>query len=129
MATDSAMEVLVEELIDLHSSSLSFRELFKSQQTTALLVTACQSFVNTVASSSETRKRTIRILEKLTHLVLMLALDTHVDAALKQEVNYLSIPWSNDPDTHTNSRSYLPLFGRLRSRLDLQNLTIRLILR
>jgi hypothetical protein len=91
MAIDSAMEVLVEELIDLHSSSQSFRLLFKSQQTTALLVAACQSFVNTVTSNSEVRRRTMRLLEKVAHLVLMLALNEHVDAAHKQEVRY-SIP-------------------------------------
>jgi len=80
------MEVLLEELIDLHSSSLSFRELFKSHQTIGFLVVACRSFVAIIANDLEARQRTIRILEKLTHLVLMVALDNNVDAVHKQEV-------------------------------------------
>lgn len=96
MAIDSAMDVLVEELIDLHSSSSSFREIFKSQQSTSRLAAACRSFVNMVTGDSEVRRRTMRILEKVTHLMLMLALSDHVDAAHKQEVrsSFLSVSLS-----------------------------------
>ena len=88
MNLESSMEVLVEELIDLHSSSLNFRELFKSHQTTALMVDACKSFATNIAQSADVRTRVVRLTEKITHLVLMLALDNHVDAVHKQEVHY-----------------------------------------
>lgn len=87
MALDSSMEVLVEELIDLHSSSLGFRELFKSHQTTSLLIDACKSFANNISRNAVIRAKTIRLTEKVTHLVLMLALDNNVDAAHKQEAS------------------------------------------
>ena len=98
MAVDSAMEVLVEELIDLHSSSLSFRELFKSHQNTALLVDACRSFVARVAVDPMMRTKAVRILKKVTQLVLMLALDNkHVNSMHNQEVSppYRSLPLDN----------------------------------
>lgn len=88
MSVDSAMEVLLEDLIDLHSSSLSFRELFKSHQTMGLLVAACRSFVTIIANDLEARQRTMRIIEKVTHLVVMVALDNNVDVAHKKEVRY-----------------------------------------
>jgi hypothetical protein len=106
MAIDSAMEVLVEELIDLHSSSLKFRELFKSHQTTALLVDACKSFVTKVVIDLEMRMKTVRILEKVTHLVLMLALDNYVDSIHKQEVSELARLQFDASDTRLMLYSY-----------------------
>ncbi|KAF8509163.1 beach-domain-containing protein [Hysterangium stoloniferum] len=86
LAVDPAMEVLLEELIDLHSSNNGFRELFKSQQITALLVEACKTFARIINVDQDVRIRATRISEKMAHLVLMLALDNYVDAANKQEL-------------------------------------------
>ncbi|KAF8584664.1 beach-domain-containing protein [Ramaria rubella] len=110
MAIDSAMEVLVEELIDLHSSSPSFRELFKSQQTTGLLVDACKPFVTKVAGDNGARTRLVRLLEKITHLVLMLALDIHVDAIHKQEL--LAIIRVAEESSH-DGKAYDPIDASL----------------
>ncbi|KAH7092832.1 beach-domain-containing protein [Auriculariales sp. MPI-PUGE-AT-0066] len=79
-------DVLVEEFIDLHASSESFRHLFQSQQTTALFVTAVNTFVDKIAAAPTLQDRTLRLTEKITHLILMLALDTNVDSAQKHEL-------------------------------------------
>lgn len=80
------MDVLVEELIDLHSSCDSFRRLFISQQTTTLFIDAAKSFVDKVAADPNLRSKHVRIVEKLTHLVLLIALDSAVEASQKREV-------------------------------------------
>lgn len=79
------MEVLVEELIDLHTSSAAFRQIFESQQTTKLFVDAYKRFVKKVASV-EVNQRTMRLIEKLNHLGLALALDNAVAGSQKREV-------------------------------------------
>ncbi|KAJ7075426.1 beach-domain-containing protein [Mycena belliarum] len=85
-AVESTMEVLVEELMDLHASSSGFREVFKSQQTTQLFVNSYKSFVMRIMSAEQVNQRTIRILEKLTHFGLGLALDNAVAGAQKREI-------------------------------------------
>jgi hypothetical protein len=80
------MEVLVEELMDLHASSATFRQVFKSQQTTQLFVSAYKAFVSKVSAATEVNQWTSRILEKLTHLGLALALDNHIAGGQKREV-------------------------------------------
>ncbi|KAF7329558.1 hypothetical protein MKEN_00218700 [Mycena kentingensis (nom. inval.)] len=85
-AVESTMEVLIEELIDLHASSGSFREVFKSQQTTGLFVNSYKTFVTRVVSVEQVNPRTIRILEKLTHFGLGLALDNNVAGSQKREI-------------------------------------------
>jgi hypothetical protein len=83
------MEVLIEELMELHASSNGFREIFKSQQTTQLFVNSYKSFVLRVTSATQINQRTSRILEKLTHFGLGLALDNAVAGAQKREVRLL----------------------------------------
>ncbi|KAJ7337518.1 beach-domain-containing protein [Mycena albidolilacea] len=85
-AVESTMEVLIEELMELHASSNGFREVFKSQQTTQLFVNSYKSFVLRVTSATQINQRTIRILEKLTHFGLGLALDNAVAGAQKREI-------------------------------------------
>ncbi|KAG8823617.1 hypothetical protein FRC17_009281 [Serendipita sp. 399] len=70
----SAMEVLVEELIDLHSSMASFRQLFKSKHVTGILISACQSFVARLYELPQSRQRCERLLDKVVALVKVLAL-------------------------------------------------------
>ncbi|KAG8908740.1 hypothetical protein FRB99_002978 [Tulasnella sp. 403] len=85
-AAESSTEVLAEELIELHSASPSFRSLFQGKPTVAAFIKTCKSFIVRVAEGDHLRARTIRISEKLTHLVLMLALDTGVDPVQKDEL-------------------------------------------
>lgn len=80
------MEVLVEELIDLHASSPTFRQVFRSQQTTQLFVDAYKAFVTAVSSSADALPRTVRILEKISHFALTLTLDNDVSGPQKREV-------------------------------------------
>jgi len=85
----SAMEVLVEELIDLHSSSSTFRQLFRSKQTSSILVTACQVFISKIYEFSQARGRTERLLEKVITLVNIIASDGTVDDQQKEQVSFL----------------------------------------
>lgn len=80
------MEVLIEELMDLHASSATFREVFKSQQTTQIFVDSYKSFVMKVVDLPDLNQRAVRILEKLTHFGLALALDNSVAGSQKREV-------------------------------------------
>lgn len=89
--TESAAEALVEELISLHVSSPTFRQVFRSQQTTQILVDAYKAFVTAVAATPEVHQRTIRILEKVSHFALTLALDSDVIGPQKREV--YPFPW------------------------------------
>ncbi|KAF9267665.1 beach-domain-containing protein [Marasmius fiardii PR-910] len=85
-STESTMEVLIEEIMDLHASSPTFRQIFQSQQTTQILVDAYRSFVRKLETVSDLNQRTVRILEKLSHLGLALALDNAVAGAQKREI-------------------------------------------
>jgi hypothetical protein len=88
-SVSSAMEVLVEELSDLHSSIASFRALFRSKQTTSLYLDACRSFVTKLADVPHLKDKTERLVGKVSNLTLMLALDNAVDSNQKQEVSRL----------------------------------------
>jgi hypothetical protein len=88
-SVSSAMEVLVEELSDLHSSTASFRELFKSKQTTSLYLAACRSLVTKMADVPHLKDKTQRLVEKVSNFTLMLALDNAVDGNQKREVSIL----------------------------------------
>jgi hypothetical protein len=85
----SAMEVLVEELIDLHSSTSTFRQLFRSNQTSSVLVTACQVFISKIYEFPQARGRTERLLEKVITLVNVVASDGGVDDKQKEQVIFL----------------------------------------
>lgn len=86
------VEHLLEELINLQSTSPSFRQVFKSQQTTSLVIGAYKAFVASAASGSLLEGTSVRILEKMNHFVLSLALDNTVATAQKQEV-MMSLPY------------------------------------
>lgn len=80
------MEVLVEEFIDLHASSPTFRQVFRSQQTTQLFVDAYKSFVTAVTASTDVNPRTVRILQKISHFSQVLAVDNDVSGTQQSEV-------------------------------------------
>ncbi|KAI0079797.1 beach-domain-containing protein [Panus rudis PR-1116 ss-1] len=80
-------EKLLEELIQLHGSSSTFRQVFKSQTTTSYFVDAYRTFVMHLSNTSATLELVIvRILEKMSHFGLSIALDTAVAAEQKQEI-------------------------------------------
>jgi hypothetical protein len=83
----SAMEVLAEELLDLHSSASTFRELFKSKQTTLILVNACQSFIAKIYEFPQSRAKVERLVEKITALVAAIAADAPVDDDQKEQAS------------------------------------------
>lgn len=80
------MEHLLEELIAIHSANLTFRQIFKSQTITQGFIDAYKSFVTAVSLVDGITQSTIRILEKLSHLGLSIALDNSVAGSQKQEV-------------------------------------------
>jgi hypothetical protein len=83
---ETTVEALIEELIGLHTASSTFRQIFRSQQTTALFVSSYQFFVGAVGGAPSVKPRTVRILEKLTHFALTLALDPDVAGGQKREI-------------------------------------------
>ncbi|KAG8984948.1 hypothetical protein FRB94_005904 [Tulasnella sp. JGI-2019a] len=85
-APSSCADTLVEELIDLHSTSPSFRKLFQTKPLASQFIELCRLFINQVTESIELRSRTARIVEKLTHLALIIALHSGVDAQQKEEL-------------------------------------------
>jgi hypothetical protein len=81
------MEMLIEELLILHASSSTFRHLFESQQTTQLFIDAYKSMVAKLSGATRINEWNLRILEKLTHFGLALALDNSVGGSQKREVS------------------------------------------
>lgn len=91
------MEHLIERMLTLHASSGTFRQTFESQQTTQLFIAAYNGMVEKLSrvladdSHVDCNERyinewNIRILEKLSHFGLALALDSAVGGPQKQEV-------------------------------------------
>ena len=84
------MEILIEELLTLHATSSTFRHIFESHQTTQLFIDTYKAMVAKLSSSSSINGWNIRILEKLTHFGLALALDNTVGGGQKREVGFAS---------------------------------------
>ncbi|KAH9896772.1 beach-domain-containing protein [Cubamyces lactineus] len=82
----STVEHLLEALIDIHSSSPTFREVFRSNAVTQSFIDAYKMFATSVAHSAEIDQGTVRVLEKLSHLGLSIALDNAVAVGQKQEI-------------------------------------------
>ncbi|KAF5354041.1 hypothetical protein D9756_006953 [Leucocoprinus leucothites] len=82
----ATMETLTEELLNLHSTVTQFRSAFQSHNTTQLFVDAYKTFVKTLADLPEINATALRILEKLTHFGLALALDSAVAGSQKREI-------------------------------------------
>ena len=80
------MENLIEELLTLHATSSTFRQIFESHQTTQLFIDTYKSLVDKLTASSA-NDWNARILEKLTHFGLALALDNTVGGVQKREVS------------------------------------------
>lgn len=85
-AATSIVEHLLEALIETHSSSPTFREVFRSHAVTQAFIDAYKMFATSVAHAAEIDQGTVRVLEKLSHLGLSIALDNVVAVTQKQEV-------------------------------------------
>ncbi|PPQ94175.1 hypothetical protein CVT25_003811 [Psilocybe cyanescens] len=85
-STETTMEMLIEELLTLHASSSTFRHIFESQQTTQLFIDAYKAMVAKLSKVNYINGWNIRILEKLTHFGLALALDNSVGGGQKREI-------------------------------------------
>lgn len=84
--TQDTAEGLLEELMESHSASPTFRQAFKSQATTQAFIDAYRSFVVSISMAANLSLGIIRILEKLSHVGLSIALDNAVSSAQKQEI-------------------------------------------
>ena len=80
-------EHLLEELINLHSSSTTFRQTFQSQSTSQAFIEAYRSFVSSAAHLTPREAIVTRIIEKMSHLALSVALSDAVGSNQKQEVS------------------------------------------
>jgi hypothetical protein len=83
---ETTMEILVEEMMSLHASSATFREIFRPQQTTQLFIEAYEAYVSKLSPAIHINQWTSRILDKLTHFALALDLDNAVAGQQKREV-------------------------------------------
>lgn len=83
---ESTMELLIEELLTLHASSSTFRQIFESQQTTQLFMDTYTAMVDKLSAVKHINNWNVRILEKLTHFGLALALDNAVGGGQKRDV-------------------------------------------
>ncbi|KAI0261217.1 beach-domain-containing protein [Gloeopeniophorella convolvens] len=77
---------ILEKLVHLQSSSLTFRQIFESQQTTRTFIQAFETFVKQLTSAFEITQSHVRICEKLMHFGLTLALDNAVPGPQKREI-------------------------------------------
>ena len=85
-AATISVEHLLEALIDTHSTSPTFREVFRSNAITQSFIDAYKMYSTSIAYAQEIDQSTIRVLEKLSHLGLSIALDNSVAVNQKQEV-------------------------------------------
>lgn len=84
------MEALVEELIELHTSSPTFRHAFKSKSVLSAFVALTRSFVScNVTTDPEPALISMPLLDKLIHLALMVNLGGASDPSQKREVSLL----------------------------------------
>ncbi|KAG6877946.1 hypothetical protein C0993_001804 [Termitomyces sp. T159_Od127] len=84
--TESSMENLVEEIMGLHASASTFRELFKSQQIIQPFIDTFKTFVDKLNAASGLNQWTRRILEKIAHFGLALALEPFMSGTQKNEI-------------------------------------------
>lgn len=82
----TTMESLVMDLINVHATNMGFRQVFKSQQTTRLFVEAYRSFTSKLMRAEFANRRTMGLLEKISHFGIALAVDDALAGAQKREV-------------------------------------------
>ena len=86
IVTGTDLEALLEALIQLHSTSPSFKQIFKSTQVTQQLVDTHLAFASAVRSLPEINQRVTSLMDKMCHFVIALALDPSVSETQQAEV-------------------------------------------
>ncbi|KAJ2916640.1 hypothetical protein MD484_g3777, partial [Candolleomyces efflorescens] len=133
--TETTVEAMLERMMMLHSSSATFRELFRSQQTTQSFIDAYKNFVDKLKSAVNINQWATRILEKLSHLGLALALDNTVAGGQKREIldvlqtadgllNPASPTPGIDPNLITDTRSVRQRFASARFSMQVGERTV-----
>ncbi|KAF5339895.1 hypothetical protein D9611_009101 [Ephemerocybe angulata] len=84
--TENTLEAMLEAMMKLHTSSSTFREIFRSQQATQMFIDGYKQTVEKLKTSPSINQLTGRIIEKLSHLGLALALDNAVAGGQKREI-------------------------------------------
>ena len=84
--SEADLEALLETLIQLHSTSPSFKQIFKSTQITQQFVGAHLAFVSTVKALPEISQRVTSLMDKMCHFAVALALDSSVSETQQTEV-------------------------------------------
>lgn len=80
------LEDLLGAIIQLHSTSPTFKQLFKSAQVTQQFIDTHSAFASAVKSLSEISQRVTGLVDKMCHLAIALALDPLVSEPLQAEV-------------------------------------------
>lgn len=80
------LEVLLETIIQLHSTSPSFKQIFKSTQVTQQFIDTHLAFASAVRSLPEISQKVTSLMDKMSHLAIALALDPSVPESLQPEV-------------------------------------------
>ncbi|KAG5335279.1 hypothetical protein C0989_001571 [Termitomyces sp. Mn162] len=113
---ESIMESLVEEIMGLHASSPTLREMFKSQHIIQLYIDTFKTFVDKLKVTAGLNQSTKRILEKIAHFGLALAFEPFISGTQKHEIldtmqsanamlNPAADKLSIDPSLVTDTRS------------------------
>ena len=89
------LKALLEALIQLHPSSPSFRQIFKSTQVTQQFVGTHLAFASAVRSLPEISQRVTSLMDKMCHFAIALALDPSVSQTQQAEVIYVLLVHSS----------------------------------
>lgn len=95
-------DAILEELIDLHSSSPTFRYAFKSKSMSGSFIALAKSFIvqNTAQQRIVIRANTARIADKLCHLAMMMTLEGALEPSQRHEVRFQGVIDLPDPHTY-----------------------------
>jgi len=83
---EADLELLLEALIQLHSTSPSFKQVFKSTQITSQFIDTHLAFASAVRSLPEISQRVTSLMDKMCHFTIALALDPSVPETQQAEV-------------------------------------------
>lgn len=80
------LEDLLEAIIQLHSTSPSFKQVFKSTQVTQQFIDTQLAFASAIKSLPEISQRVTSLMDKMSHLAIALALDPSVPESLQVDL-------------------------------------------
>ena len=84
--TGDDLEALLEALIQIHPTSLSFRQIFKSTQVTQQFIDTHLAFASAVRSLPEISQRVTSLMDKMCHFAIAVSLDPSVSQTQQAEV-------------------------------------------